>query len=166
MEQTHDEIRDGGTVRYRLGGQVHWIQAGKAWEDDETWRAGILLAYEGKTATVAFHDQAGSGGHSSSDTEKPTAKDDGEYARAAFDLEEAAVENLPLGGLVWVTERWGVLAFPDEHGNAIALRPADGMAGTLFARVGVSRLRFLLARVAEEPDDEQEDSVELARTNR
>jgi hypothetical protein len=162
MEQQHGGIPRRETTRYRLGGQVHWIQAGKAWEDDETWRDGILLAYDGETATVMFDDQAGSGEESSSEAEGVTGKDDGEYARAAFDLEEAAVENLPLGGVVLVTERWYVLAHPDEHGNAIALRPADGMAGTLFARVGTNRLRFLLARRVDEPTEQEDGVVELA----
>ena len=89
-------------------------------------------------------------------------KFDGEFARAAFDLEEAAVENLPLGGQVWVTDRWNVLAFPDEQGNALALRPERDMEGTLFARIGESHLRFLLGRAVEESLEEQDDSVELA----
>jgi hypothetical protein len=162
MGKKQDESFWSRAIRYRLGGQVHWIQAGKAWEDDETWRDGTLLAYDGETATVAFHSPFESGGDTDPDSEGTGAEFDGEFARAAFDLEEAAVENLPLGGQVWVTDRWNVLAFPDEKGNAFALRPEREMEGTLFARIGVSHLRFLLARAVEEPVEEQHDSDELA----
>jgi len=163
MAKKHGGALRGGIAQYRLGGQVHWIQAGKAWEDDETWRDGILLAFDGDTATVALHNPNDIAADANSSVQVTAAKNDGEFARAAFDLEEASVDNLPLGGIVWVTERWGVLAFPDERGNAIALRPEDGMAGTLFARIGVSRLRFLLARIVEEPAEEEgEEPVELA----
>lgn len=162
MEKQHDTDMSETIAHYRLGGQVHWIQAGKAWEDDKTWRCGTLHAYDGETATIVFQDPDDSGKNSSSHEPVTSDENGGKYARAAFDLEEAAVENLPLGGLVWVTEQWGVLAFPDEHGNAVALHPTAGMVGTLFARIGTSQLRFLHARRVEEPIEMEDEGVELA----
>ena len=74
-----------------------------------------------------------------------------------------SLEGLPIGELVWVTERWGVLAFADEDGNAFALRPLTGMAGTIFVRAGAAQLRFLRCRfidVIAEPEDEPEEELE------
>ena len=84
-------------------------------------------------------------------------------ARGAFQIEEASLEGLPIGELVWVTERWGVLAFADQDGNAFALRPPSGMARTIFVRAGAGRLRFLLSRFIDEvtgPEDKPEEELE------
>jgi hypothetical protein len=161
MEQRHDESRNGRTARYRLGGNVHWIQARKAWEDAESWMPGVLLAIDGDTATVRFVNESDLSGGIPAEVHMGGA-DDGEMARGAFQIEEASLEGLPVGELVWVTERWGVLAFADEDGNAFALRPASGMAGTIFVRAGVGQLRFLLSRFIEEvaePEEEPETFV-------
>jgi hypothetical protein len=163
MERRDDESRNGKTARYRLGGNVHWIQARKAWEDPERWIPGVLLAIDGDTATVRFVDESDLAGGIPPEAQVGGAEDDGEMARGAFQIEEASLEGLPVGELVWVTERWGILAFADEDGNAFALRPASGMAGTIFVRAGVGQLRFLLARFIDEiaePEDEPEEELE------
>ncbi len=163
MEKRHDESREGKTARYRLGGNVHWIQARKAWEDADSWKPGVLLAIDGDTATVRFVDKSSLWGSIPPEVPAGGSEDDGEMARGAFRIEEASLEGLPVGELVWVTERWGVLAFADEDGNAFALRPPSGMAGTIFVLAGAGKLRFLLSRFVDEvadPGDQPEKELE------
>jgi hypothetical protein len=121
MEQTH-ENREGGIASYEVVGNPHPIQARKAWEDNETWMAGRLLAYEDRVATVVFGD--------------------GDVP--------ARESGLWLGGPVWVTKRWRVLAFADEEGNAIALRPLEEMSDSIYGRIGHERLRFVSIRLVDE----------------
>ena len=162
MEHEHGERRVGSIARYRLGGNVHWIQARKAWEDAESWIPGVLVAIDGDTATVTFVDESDLVGGIPAHVPVGGA-DDGEMARGAFQIAEASTEGLSVDQLVWVTERWGVLAFADEDGNAFALRPLTGMAGTIFVRAGAGQLRFLLARFIDEvaePEEEPEEELE------
>ncbi len=162
MEKQHGTTpRSGTTARYRLGGNVHWIQARKAWEDPDTWMPGILDGIDGDTATVRFVDESELTG-GIPDHIRVGGADDGEMARGAFQIEEASLDDLPVGGVVWVTDRWGVLAFPDDDGNAFALRPLTGMAGTIFVRAAAAQLRFLAARFigeVAEPEDEPDDDL-------
>ena len=131
MEQQH-EPHSGGVARYEVTGNPHPIQARKAWEDNDTWMAGTLLAFADGVATVVFGDD-----------EEPTAE-----------------AGLRIGGPVWVTERWRVLAFADEDGNAIAIRPLEELSDSIFTRIGHERLRFVKVELVEEP---QADSVGGAR---
>ena len=131
MEQRH-EARSDGVAQYEVTGNPHPIQARKAWEDNDTWMAGTLLAFEDGVATVAFGDQ-----------------------------EELALETgLRIGGPVWVTERWSVLAFADEDGNAIAIRPLEELSNSIFTRIGHGRLRFVTIQLAEESQEEPEEELE------
>jgi hypothetical protein len=131
MEQRHDETRRDGVARYEVTGNPHPIQARKAWEDNDTWMAGTLLGFEDGVATVAFGDG-----------EAP-----------------AAVTGLRIGGPVWVTERWGVLAFADEDGNAVAIRPVEEMDDSIFTRIGHGRLRFVTIRLAGTPQEDPEQNL-------
>ena len=159
MKHEHGERRIGSAARFRLGGSVHWIQARKAWEDPGSWMPGVLLAMDEDTATVRFVDELDLRGGIPPDVQVGGA-DDGEMARGAFQIKEASLQGLPIGELVWVTERWGVLAFVDEDGNAFALRPLTGMAGTIFVRAAASQLRFLLSRFIDEVAEPEGEPAE------
>jgi hypothetical protein len=145
MEQRQDESRLDGVAQYELTGNPHPIQARKAWEDNETWMAGTLLGIKDRVATVAYIDGGDVGGDST-------------------DREQE--NGLSIGGRVWVTERWGVLAFADEDGNAIAIRSLDELGDSIFGRIGAVRLRFVSAKlVAESPEAPREEVIEFVYGN-
>ena len=163
MEQRHDERRIGtdssGTGWAATSTRSRHARRGRTLE---SWIPGVLLAIDGDTATVRFVDESDLAGGIPPDVQVGGA-DDGEMARGAFQIKEASFKDLPVGDLVWVTERWGVLAFADEDGNAFALRPLTGMAGTIFVRAGAGQLRFLLARFVDEvaePEGEPEEEFD------
>jgi hypothetical protein len=153
--------RPEGIVRYRISPRVNPTQARLAWEDVGTWAPGFLLAYDGETATVAMLEDVDLVPQGSEGDAAPSLVDEDGLARGGFDLAETSTDGLPVGGLVWVTERWSILAFPDEHGNAIARLPASRMVGSLFILAGAGRLRFLLARVVDDPVEQEADPEEL-----
>lgn len=49
-----------------------------------------------------------------------------------------------------MTERWGVLAYADEDGNAVAIRPLAELTDSIFTRIGHGRLRFVVARLVDD----------------
>lgn len=113
---------------YGAGEQVHWIQARKASEDHDTWRAGNIVSIDGRVIAVEV---------------------EGEDRPVYF--ESAGAHHPARSGIerVWVTERWHVLAYPDPPGNAIGLRPPGDDPGSVFDRAGAKRLRFISIRRTE-----------------
>jgi hypothetical protein len=130
MEQRHETGSDG-VARYEVTGNPHPIQARKAWEDNDTWMAGTLLAFDDGLATIAFGNRE----------------------------EPVTAPGLRLGGPVWVTERWGVLAFADEDGNAVAIRPLEELSESILTRVGHGRLQFVTVRLVDEVQEDQEQGA-------
>jgi hypothetical protein len=122
-EGNHDRV-----VRYDIRGTVHPIQARKAWEDNDTWLAAVVVAHA-----------------------------DG-FIDVLFLAESEDADDVPIGRPVWVTERWGVLAYADENGNAIAIKKLADMPQSVFALAGAERLGFVSVRRVE---DEQPDLDEL-----
>ena len=141
MGQKQDESFWSGTTQYRLGGHVHWIQAGKAWEDDASWRGGVLLTYDDGTATVAFHTPLEAGGVMDADSPGTVPKFDGEFARAAFDLEEALAGEVVEGLLNVFPDRLGPSRVADAH--------ADGAGGVAAHGLAQGRLGGLVAARAQ-----------------
>lgn len=131
MENRYDEAGRDSVARFEVTGNPNPIQARKAWEDNETWAAGTLLAFGDKVATIAFGDEKG----------------------------PALVAGLRVGGPVWVTERWGVLAFADEDGNAIAIRPLDELRDSIFTRIGHERLRFVAVRLVGDSEEKPKEGL-------
>ncbi len=113
--------RPEGIVRFRRRGNPHFIQARKAWEDEDTWIAGVAISNSDGLVEVAF-------------------------------LPDGA--DLPLGRPVWITERWGVLAFVHAEGNAIACKEDADMPRSVFALAGADRLMFKSVTRVEEPEEE------------
>lgn len=139
MEQRQDETRREGVAQYEVTGNPHPIQARKAWEDNDTWMAGTLLGFKDRVATVTYLDEDDADGDS---------------------IARRSESGLSIGGRVWVTERWGVLALADEDGNAIAIRPLEDLSDSIFTRIGSERLRFLSARLVDEPAERKEEPEE------
>lgn len=131
MEKRHEEASRDSVARYEVTGNPHPIQARKAWEDNDTWAAGTLLAFEDKVATIVFGDGEG----------------------------PASVAGLRIGGPVWVTERWGVLAFADEDGNAVAIRPLEELSDSIFTRIGHERLRFVAVRLIDDSKEKPNEGL-------
>ncbi len=113
-------------VHFQLKGNVHFIQARKAWEDEDTWTAGVAVSKFDGVVGVVF---------------------------------SAEGEHLPPGRPVWVTERWGVLAYVHEDGNAIAVKDLVDIPRSVFARAGTQRLMFNAVERLEEPAGDLEELV-------
>jgi hypothetical protein len=110
-------------AHYQIGGTIHPIQARKAWEDEESWREAVVVDQNGDIVEVAFID-------------------DDETSPAAGSSQH-----------VWISDRRHILAVADDAGNAIAVHPPDEMPeGSVFARAGAQRLRFIPARGTEPVD--------------
>lgn len=107
---------------YRPGRQVHWIQARKATEDHESWQEGLVRQIDGPVITVVL---------------------EGHDHPAHF--ESAGARLLAGSGIdrVWVSERWSVLAYPDQDGNVIGIQPPGKNPESIFDRAGTQRLRYV-----------------------
>ena len=124
-------------VSFKVDPSVHWIQARKAWDDDTNWVEGTLATFEDGTAFVALRPLIA----------VPTAEDSdqasSELVRGIFNIEVLPIDDPGCGETVWVNERWGVLAFADPEGNAIAIRQSTEMPESVFTQAGTRRLRFV-----------------------
>lgn len=105
-----------------LPGEVHWIQARKASEDHESWREATVERIDEWVITVRC---------------------EGEHESAHFI--SAGAGHLARSGIdrVWVSERWSVLAYPDEDGNVIGVQPPGKNPNSVFDRAGTQRLRYI-----------------------
>jgi len=124
-------------VPFKVDPSVHWIQARKAWDDDTNWVEGTLATFEDDTAVVALRPLIA----------VPTAEDSdqtpSELVRGIFNIEVLPIDDLGPGETVWVNERWGVLAFADPDGNAIAIQQPTEMPESVFTQAWTRRLRFV-----------------------
>jgi len=139
----------GDVARYRIEADVYCARARHAWQDPDSWEPGRLLSFDDGIAVVEIvaedhlpilRDDHGDTGNSGSDG-----------GRAGYGNAPAHLEGLPVGGIVWVTERWRVLAFDDAAGNATCPERVDGSPDTVFERSRTRRMRFLGAAPAPVP---------------
>jgi len=134
-------------VEYTLNPNAHWIQARKAWDDDATWVEGMAIGSDGDAVTVVLRPLL-----ELPDEDESGTSDSG-VVRGIFDLAEKPLGSIELGRKVWVNERWGVLAYVDHDGNAIAIQPLGVMPESVFAMAGFGRLKFVSARRQGEPEE-------------
>ena len=109
-------------TEYGPGKTIHWIQARKAWEDNETWKVGTLEGVDGELIRVRFPDET--------------------VIYWSQDAKHAA-DYLDGGGRrVVVTDRWRILAIPSMSGNVIGLSD-EWAPGSVFALTESPNPRFI-----------------------
>lgn len=115
-------------THYLPGFTMHWIQARKAWEDEENWRPGHLTAVLGRQMAVDFADGSTS-----------------MYWSMSAPLISG---SLPVPA--FVNERWHVLAIGSADGNVIGVGSVHREHG-VFAMAGERQMAFLSIALPGEP---------------